>query len=130
MKRREKDKKYAAQHHWEGFSNSDHVSLQNRFDPVQSAERREDNVQGLSSLGKKRESENNQPEWDLSKKNEPHSLCLLLSDDVKNFVSNNFACMECSDDNCKSTVEDPGAKLKNVLPLKYYDEIMSCIVWS
>eukprot|EP00957_Ditylum_brightwellii_P206153 15347053-Ditylum_brightwellii.AAC.1 len=68
MKRREMDKKYANQYHWEAFSNSDHFSLQNCFDPISSAERREDNVQALSSLGEKRESENNQPELDLSKK--------------------------------------------------------------
>eukprot|EP00957_Ditylum_brightwellii_P161671 12309240-Ditylum_brightwellii.AAC.1 len=36
--------------------------------------------------------------------------------------------MECSDDNCKSTVEDLGATLKNVLSLKYHDEIRSCSV--
>eukprot|EP00957_Ditylum_brightwellii_P054581 4135289-Ditylum_brightwellii.AAC.1 len=65
MKQRKKDKQYANQYHWEGFSNSDHFFLQNHFDPILSVERRDDNVQVLSSLGEKRESENNQPESDL-----------------------------------------------------------------
>ena len=68
IKQREMDKKCANQYHWEGFSNSGHFSLQNCFDPILSVERCEDNVQALSSLGEKRESENNQPELDLSKK--------------------------------------------------------------
>eukprot|EP00957_Ditylum_brightwellii_P148969 11341996-Ditylum_brightwellii.AAC.1 len=67
MKQHEKDRKYANSYHWEDF-NPYIFSLQTCFDPALSTERCEDNAEVFSSLGDKRESENNQPELDPSKK--------------------------------------------------------------
>eukprot|EP00957_Ditylum_brightwellii_P082878 6300926-Ditylum_brightwellii.AAC.1 len=66
---------------------------------------------------------------DLGDENKsPHDICILLYDDLVDLVDKNMLCRECVMEDGKSGFKGVGAKLKELIPERYYHHITSTVV--